>query len=149
MAAESLALARTRQGYEAFATGDMTALAELLAPDVRWVVGGDSALTGTYRGREATFEFLGRLLAATDGTFVATLRTLAEPQPGLVLALVRVTAQARGIDLDEDAVQLLEVADGLVLSCRTFTEDSRRFDALIGPAVITLPGTRRATARTR
>ncbi len=132
-------VARTRMAYEAFASGDMTTLAELLAPDVEWIAGGDNALTDVYRGRDATFEFFGRLLAATDGTFTTELRTLAEPEPGLVLALVRMTAQARGIVYDEPAVQQLDIRDGLIARCRTFTENSAWFDELVGPRMIQLP----------
>lgn len=131
-------VARARQGYAAFAAGDMTTLAELLAPDVEWVVGGENALTGTYRGRDATFDFFGRLLGATEGTFVVALQTIAEPEPGMVLALVRVTAEVRGTTYDEDAVQRLDLADGQVVRCRTFSENSRAFDALVGPKVIAL-----------
>jgi len=142
-------IARARQGYAAFAAGDMTTLAEILSPDVEWFVGGENVLTGAYRGRDATFGFFGRLLSITEGTFTVSLRTLAEPEPGLVLALVRLRGQAGTVTYDEAAVQQVEVHNGLVTSCRTYTENSLRFDALVGPRVITLPDTEKAQAGSR
>lgn len=141
-------LSRARTGYAAFSCGDMTTLAEVLAPDVEWVVGGDNALTGTYDGREAAFEFFGRILSLTGGTFVVALQALAEPEPGMVLALVRVTAEANGRSYDEDALQRLDMADGQVVRCRTFSENTRLFDELVGPRVIALTEPGRATAPT-
>ena len=131
---------RVESGYAAFARGDMTALAEVLAPDVEWVIGGRTSLSGTYRGRDAVFGFLGRALAATDGTLEVRLRTLAEPEPGLVLALVRLVAQRDGRSYDEPAVQQVQVRDGLVVRCETYTQHSRFLEALSEPVVITLPG---------
>ncbi len=59
----------TRQGYEAFAKGDMATLSELMADDITWHVEGAGSLSGTYRGREDVFGFFGRLAEETGGTF--------------------------------------------------------------------------------
>src|SRR5262245_17857080 len=38
----------TRRGYDAFAKGDLAALAELIADDVTWHAAGAGPLSGTY-----------------------------------------------------------------------------------------------------
>lgn len=139
---------RAREGYAAFSCGDMTTLAEILAPDVEWVVGGDNVLTGTYHGRDAVFDFLGRILGITGGTFIAALEALAEVEPGMVLAYVRVTAEANGLSYDEESVQRLDMADGQVVRFRTFAENTTLFDALVGPRVIALAEPGRVSAPT-
>jgi ketosteroid isomerase-like protein len=59
----------TRRGYEAFATGDLATLTELIADDVTWNVQGAGPLSGTYHGRDEVFGFFGRLAQETGGTF--------------------------------------------------------------------------------
>jgi ketosteroid isomerase-like protein len=59
----------TRRGYEAFATGDLATLTELIADDVTWHVLGVGPLSGTYHGRDEVFGFFGRLAQETGGTF--------------------------------------------------------------------------------
>lgn len=137
-----------RQGYAAFARGDMTALAELLDPDVEWFVGGNNALSGTYQGRDATFAYFGRLLSMTGGTAVVDVLELTEPVPGTVLAMAHLHAEANGKVFDEDCVQQIEVRDGLAVRCRTFLQNGHLWDDLIGPAVIQLDEEQRAHART-
>lgn len=131
-------IAVVRQGYAAFARGDMTALAELLAPDVEWVVGGANALAGTYTGHDETFTYFGRVLGLTKGTATVDVIELSEPAPGTVLALVHLHAEANGRVFDEDGVQQIDIKDGLASGCRTFLQNGHLYDAVIGPAVITL-----------
>jgi uncharacterized protein len=138
-----------RQGYDAFSRGDMTALAEVLHPDVEWFVGGDNALTGGYSGRDATFSYFGRLFARTNGTATVEVLELTEPYPGTVLAMVHLHAEANGHVFDEDGVQQIEVKDGLVVSCRTFLQNGHLYDDLIGRAVIELDREDRARALVR
>ena len=140
-------IALAQKGYDAFARADMTTLAELLAPDVQWFVGGDNALTGTYSGRDATFDYLGRLLGLTQGTASVQVHTLAEPMPGIVVAMVRLHAEVNGKTFDEDAIQQLEIRDGQCVSCRTFLQNGHLLDSVLGPAIITLTEQGRVAAR--
>jgi hypothetical protein len=141
-------IALTRQGYAAFSRGDMTALAELLHPDVEWFVGGDNALSGTYTGRDATFSYFGRLLGLTNGTASVEVVELTEPVPDTVLAMVHLHAEANGRTFDEDGVQQIEIKDGMAVSCRTFLQNGHLYDELIGPAVIQLSAQERTRATT-
>src|SRR5438309_2047225 len=57
-----------RQGYEAFANGDMAWMSENLAEDVKWHTPGNNPGAGDYVGREAVIASFGRLFQATGGT---------------------------------------------------------------------------------
>jgi hypothetical protein len=140
-------IALVRQGYAAFSRGDMTALAELLDPDVEWFVGGTNALSGSYSGRDATFSYFGRLLSLTSGTATVDVIELTEPVPGTVLAMVHLHAEANGKVFDEDGVQQIEIRDGLAVRCRTFLQNGHLYDELIGPAVIRLDAEDRERAQ--
>ena len=59
----------TRQGYEAFAQGDLAALSGLIADDATWHVSGTGQLDGTYHGQNEVFGFFARLAEETGGTF--------------------------------------------------------------------------------
>ncbi len=48
-----------RAGYEAFASGDLAAVSDLLSDDIVWHSGGNNILTGDYEGKEAVLGFFG------------------------------------------------------------------------------------------
>ena len=139
---------RIRRGYAAFSSGDLNTLAELISPDCRWVVGGDNRLTGTYSGRDATFDYFAKLLDATDGTFQVTLLQATEVVPDTVLVVATASASARGTSYDEQVVQQHLLRQGQIVECRTFVENGHLWDQLIGPKQITLPsqGTRESVS---
>ncbi len=58
-----------RRGHEAFASGDMAALAEIIAEDTVWTWAGKSQISGVFRGREAVFAAFAKLPELTEGTF--------------------------------------------------------------------------------
>ena len=130
---------RTARAYAAFSAGDLTTLSELLNPDCVWIVGGDNQLTGMYHGRDATFDYFGRLLEATGGTLTISVLTINEIVPDTVLVTAHVTAKAHGRSFDEEIVQQLHLRNGQCIACRTFVENGHLWDALIGPAQIVLP----------
>jgi uncharacterized protein len=89
MATDNLSL--LRDGYQAFAAGDMARLAELFADDIVWHSPGDNP-PGEYRGRDAVFALFARLAEETGGTFRADVHDLlANDEHGV--GLVTVTAR--------------------------------------------------------
>src|SRR4051794_20315860 len=131
----------TRRAYTAFAAGDLKALTELISPDCVWIVGGNNKLSGTYHGRDATFDYFGKLMEATEGTFTITVLTINEVDPDTMIVTAHVNASANGITYDEEVIQQLHLRHGQAVACRTFVENGYRFDALIGGSqTITLPG---------
>jgi hypothetical protein len=58
-----------RGAYAAFAKGDLDALDDVFAEDIRWHEPGRNQLSGTYDGRTAVYELFGRLMEVTEGSF--------------------------------------------------------------------------------
>lgn len=58
-----------RRTAQAFRDRDMETLRDLIADDVAWHVPGANRMAGEVRGREALFDWFGRLREVTGGTF--------------------------------------------------------------------------------
>lgn len=117
--AEHPNVALLRRGYEAFAGGDAETLAELIAEDAVWHVGGRNLFTDSYRGREAIFTYFRKLRDFTNETFAAELHdVLANDEHGV--ALVHMTAQRARKELDSDATTTYHLRDGQVIEAWTF-----------------------------
>jgi len=58
-----------RQAYRAFAEGDMDLLRRLFADDIIFRIPGTSPVAGEYRGRDAVFGYLGKVMDRSGGTF--------------------------------------------------------------------------------
>lgn len=97
--------------YAAFVSRDMDGLRERIASDAVWNVGGDNAITGTYRGHEEIFGLFRRLQEMTGGTFKFVVHDLlASDDHVVVLAYVR--GRRNGIDLDSPVVHMMHMRDG-------------------------------------
>lgn len=58
-----------REGFEAFAKGDMDTVGGLFGDDIQWHATGTSALSGDFRGKAEVFGFFAKLHEMTEGTF--------------------------------------------------------------------------------
>lgn len=103
-----------RRTFDAFRSGDMTALAQVFATDVVWRVPGRSILAKDYEGQDQVFGFFGRLMALTGGTFrVESLDMFANDDGGAFVD--RVTARRDGRTLDVRLVLLVAIRDGRIV----------------------------------
>lgn len=73
-----------RSGYESFASGDTQALMALFDEDIEWVQPGDSAVSGTYRGKAELGKFLVALAAKAPK--ITPRRFLADGDTVMVLS---------------------------------------------------------------
>lgn len=73
-----------RSGYQAFAGGDTQALMAVFDEDIEWVQPGDSAVSGTYRGKSELSELLVAL--AAKALKITPLRFLADGDTVVVLS---------------------------------------------------------------
>lgn len=120
-------LVAARAGYEAFASGDMAALGELLADDIIWHVGGDNELTGDYLGKQAVFRLFGRLVE--EAGFRSEVHDiLANDSHGV--ALVTTYATRDGETFSDRAVQVFHISDGKLTEFWTFPENARVIDQI-------------------
>jgi uncharacterized protein len=121
-------VARMREGYQAFGKGDLAVLEQLMTEDVRWHVAGRTPLSGTYEGRSAVFEFFGKVMELTEGSFrVEPLTLLADDRYGC--APVRITAHRGDRHLDVMNVQASRLVDGRVAEFWDTTTDTEASEA--------------------
>lgn len=120
-------LVAARAGYEAFASGDMAALGELLTDDVIWHVGGNNELTGDYLGKQAVFRLFGRLVEEA-GFRTEVHDILANDSHGV--ALVTTHATRDGETISDRAVQVFHMSDGKLSEFWMFPEHARVIDQI-------------------
>ena len=113
---------RMRDGYDAFAKGDLAALRELIAEDVVWHVPGRTSLSGDYQGIDAVLAFFGKTMEVTGGSFRAEPRTLLSDD-SYGAAPVHITAPRGDKHLDVLNVQVIRWRDGRVAEFWDTTTD--------------------------
>src|SRR5436305_1799647 len=120
-------VATMQRAYEAFNTGDMTTLNELME-DTVWHLPGRSHMAGDYQGRGATLAYFGQLAEKTGGTFRAELQHMAAVGDTRVVGIQRSTADRNGKHLDVDNCIVFELKDGRVVEGREHFEDIYSWD---------------------
>jgi ketosteroid isomerase-like protein len=86
-----------RRGYEAFNSGDLATLREILSHDVAQHVPGSSQISGEYKGIDAVLGYYGKLAGLTDGHFRADLIDVFGDGHGHVTAVHQTTATRNGV----------------------------------------------------
>jgi uncharacterized protein len=124
-------VARIKDGYAAFAKGDLAALNDLFADDVLWHVEGRNQLVGDYRGRDAVYAFFGRLMEVTEGTFHLDVHAvLADDAHGV--ALVVTTASRAGRSVTTQNAHVFHLRDGRVTEFWDASTDQYSTDEMLG-----------------
>lgn len=122
---------RIRDGYTAFAKGDFAVLNDLFAEDLVWHHGGRSQLSGDYRGRDAVYEFFGKLIEVTHGTFRMELEAaFATDELGVALVVASSSVNGRSVTVRE--AHIIRMRDGKVAEFWYATTDQYAFDEMIG-----------------
>jgi len=116
-----------KRAYEAFNTGDMNTLTELMDETI-WHLPGRSSMAGDYQGTGATLAYFGKLAQETDGTFRAELQHMAADGDNRVVGIQRSTADRSGKHLDVANCIVFELKDGKVTDGREHFEDLYAWD---------------------
>ena len=120
-------LVRARAGYEAFATGDLAAVSDLLSDNIVWHSGGSNVLTGDYVGKEAVLGFFGLLMQESGGSFRNEIHDmLANDEHGV--ALVTMSATRDGKSFESNLVHIFHMSDGNMTEFWAIPEDQSRYD---------------------
>jgi ketosteroid isomerase-like protein len=119
---------RVRRGFEAFAAGDLSAVAELVAPDCIWRIRGASALAGEYHGRDAILALLRRTAELSGATYRVEPRWVAASDEQLVV-VYRATGRRDARTLDLEQALVCRLADGLLVEVDALPFDQYAFDA--------------------
>jgi ketosteroid isomerase-like protein len=126
--ADDTGVERARKTYEAFASGDMATVSEMLAPDTVWHILGHSSLAGDYKGKEAVFGFFKQLMERTNSTFRLEVHDiLANDHHGTSLVTER--AERNGKKLESRAVHVTHPdSEGRIKEFWAFQEDQAATD---------------------
>jgi ketosteroid isomerase-like protein len=85
-----------RQGYDAFARGDMDWLGEHFADDIVWHVPGQHQFAGDHRGKDAVFALFAKQMELTGGSFRLDIHdVLANDEHGVALATATATREGQ------------------------------------------------------
>lgn len=99
--------ALVQAAYQAFASGDLAGATRDMADDIEWIIPGDSAVSGVYRGKAEVTQFFMALAAKSFQS---------EPEYFIadgdhVVVLTRTTADGQS----SDQADVLTVRDGKVV----------------------------------
>jgi hypothetical protein len=115
-AAELLSrLHRAQNGL--YAGGGVEEVARLLHPDVVWVVPGDNAIAGTYRGREQVMTYFRRRRDQAAATFHIERRELLTGSGDLVASVTDGVARLGGRERRWSTVDLYLIQDDMIRRC--------------------------------
>jgi uncharacterized protein (TIGR02246 family) len=117
-----------RQGYAAFAEGDMETLRSLFAPDAVHVATGNSQVAGEYRGVDAILGYYGTLFELSDGTFAAELQSVRSEGEDTVVATHRDKGQRGGKTLDQDEDLTFTISNGKITRLVENHSDQATYD---------------------
>ncbi len=121
---------RLREGFEAFARGDLDYLRATAADDVTWTNAGSSPMAGTYRGWDEIQGMLLELFELTGGTFKMSVQSILSNE-NQACAIYDATATVNGTtDTQRYFVIDTYTADGLVQSTEVVAFNQAAADAL-------------------
>jgi ketosteroid isomerase-like protein len=100
-------LEKTKRAYQAFQSGDAAGAMADMADDIEWIVNGNSALSGTYRGKQEVGGFWGKL--AEKGFSTNPQYWFSDEERVVVLTQITVDGQSA------DQADVLTFRDGKVV----------------------------------
>ena len=119
-----------RRAFDAFASGDVEALGELMEPDSVWHAPGRNPLAGDHRGVEAILGYFARTMELTGGTFRTELHdVVANDEHAVSLFVAR--GQREGKTLDVRNVLVTHVRNGKLGETWLFPGDQYASDEFL------------------
>ncbi|SDE53987.1 nuclear transport factor 2 family protein [Rhodococcus tukisamuensis] len=108
----------TKAGYAAFAAGDAEGAMSKLADDIEWIVPGESAVSGSYRGKD---EVAGMWMKVAEKSLTTTPQHILGDDD-LVVVLTQVTAGGESWD----AADVLTFRDGKVVKIQSASDTAKQ-----------------------
>jgi len=119
-----------RQGYDAFARGDLDTLREVFAADAVWHTPGHNVLAGDHRGIDAILGFFGQTMELSGGTFRVELHdVVAGDDHAVGLHVAR--GQRNGRTLEDRSVLVFHVRDGQAVEVWQYNGDNDAVDQFL------------------
>jgi uncharacterized protein len=104
------------------------AVARGIAEDAVWRVGGASAMSGEYRGRDEILRFLRETLVLTGGTYRTEL-TYVVADDERAVAVYRARGERDGRTIDIDQALFCVIREGRLADVTAVPFDAAAFDA--------------------
>jgi ketosteroid isomerase-like protein len=125
-----------REGFEAFARGDISWMDEHLADDIVWHVGGNSKWAGAYEGKANVLDFFGRQTQAMGGQQPSVeVHDILGNDDHVVVLGSAVATGPDGSTADWKYVQVFHIKDGKTTEVWGMAEN----DAAVDPFLDNLP----------
>jgi len=121
-----------RNGYDAFARGDIEAVLRLFDPDITWTTPATMPLGGTYRGPAEVAEFFAKLPELFAELTVQPDQYVEAGDTVTVLGRLVGRTQA-GVAFEEPIVHVWTVRNGRSVAFQEFT-DTARMNSILGVA---------------
>lgn len=115
--------------FDALGRGDFPTVMAQFSDAVVWHQPGDNQFSGVHHGVEAVGALLGRMTAASEGSFRLTVTGTPMVNGELVAVPVRFTGSRSDASMDMAGVDLLTVRDGKIVEAHLFSEDATAEDA--------------------
>ena len=110
-----------REGFEAFAKGDMETIARLFDDDIVWHASGTSVLSGEFKGKAEVFGLFGKLREVTEGTFHQEIHALLADDDHVVV--ITSSSQDKPRPFAGESVFVWHVRDGKAVECWAVPRD--------------------------
>jgi uncharacterized protein len=101
-----------RRGYAALNRGDLSAVLELLDPDIEWHEPAHSPDAGAHRGRDSFERFLRGWIESFDGFRVEPERVVERGEDIVAVVHQTGTGRASGLEVEARLAHVWTVADG-------------------------------------
>jgi uncharacterized protein len=116
-----------RNGYTAFARGDIPTVLDILDDKIAWHVPGRSPLSGDYCGHDNVVGFFTKAMELSGGTLeVSVDEVVADGERVVVLSTV--SAERHGQSLSAPEVHCWRVVDGKAVEFREYQGDQQSED---------------------
>lgn len=120
-----------REIFAAYQRGDVGPFADALAPEVVWVVPGDSQLAGQYKGLGGILELFEKAQTASGGTYQQSLVDVLVGE-SLVAVLYRATGRRSDASLDIEMILMCRLDGHLLTHITALPCDPEAFQAFWG-----------------
>jgi len=118
----------SRRGYEAFSTGDMATLTELIAEHAVWHIGGRNDISGDYKGREQIFGLFGEIAQRSEGTFQLTVHDIIANDDHTVTLTHMTAGGSSGKSVSTNTADTAHIKNGQLVEFWSFVEDPYALD---------------------
>jgi ketosteroid isomerase-like protein len=118
---------RLRHYFKAYGAGDLATASSLLAENVVYHAGGQTAVSGTYVGKQEVFRYYEALTGLVTSTTFTIESVLADDAWGVIIAAVGI--QRSKSDFSGRSVLIYRIADGQIQEVWELPFDPYAIDA--------------------